>query len=122
MDNFHLLEEPRVFLAALQARPELRRRVMVIGVAAKVPPIRRVSAPFDVIDDFLSMPFSVNELFDKIEGNCSARGRVEWAAGKERLKRIEEGDALLAYGRQKAPQASERVYALSERKQPDTFN
>jgi hypothetical protein len=32
MDNFHLLEEPRLLLAELQARPGLRRRVMVIGV------------------------------------------------------------------------------------------
>jgi hypothetical protein len=57
-----------------------------------------------------------------LEGNCSARGRVEWAAGNERLKRIEEGDALLAYGRQQAPQASERIYALSERMRPDSLN
>ena len=67
MDNFHLLEEPRLFLAALQARPELRRRVKVVGVTGMTLPIKGLSAPFDEIDDFLKMPFSIDEVIAKIE-------------------------------------------------------
>jgi CheY-like chemotaxis protein len=67
MDNFHLLEEPQLFLAELQARPELRRRVRVVGVTPFALPIEWLSAPFDQIDDFLAMPFTAEELFEKIE-------------------------------------------------------
>ena len=67
MDNFHLLEEPSLFLAALQARPELRRRVKVIGLTALRLPIKGLGAPYDEIDDFLPIAFSVDELIEKIE-------------------------------------------------------
>ncbi len=34
MDNFHVSKEAHLLLAALRARPELRRRAKVIGLAA----------------------------------------------------------------------------------------
>lgn len=67
MANFHLLEAPRVFLAALKARPELRRRVKVVGVTALRLPTEGLGAPYDEIDNYLAMPFDIDELIEKIE-------------------------------------------------------
>jgi DNA-binding response OmpR family regulator len=67
MDNIHVSEEAHHFLAALRARPRLRRRVQTIGVAAMDYDWVRSHTGVDHLDGFIQMPFGVEQLLAPVE-------------------------------------------------------
>lgn len=70
-DNIHMNAQALEFLQMLAERPELRRRVRVIAETAvtNLDHLRDVSG--NLIDDFLMLPFSVDQLIACIETNAA---------------------------------------------------
>lgn len=68
-DNLKVNPTGREALSTLRASPALRARVRVIGL--DVESVRQMELGWDILDDFVSMPFTAMTLLDSIEANAS---------------------------------------------------
>ena len=67
-DNLQVNPEVRNALASLRDRPELRQRVWIVGLAV----FNNTAWITDgLIDEYLPMPFTVDQLFDIVEAHAS---------------------------------------------------
>ena len=66
-DNLKVNPAAREALTSWRANPELRKRVRVIGI--DVDSVRQMELDWGILDDFITMPFTVETLLDGIETN-----------------------------------------------------
>jgi hypothetical protein len=68
MDNYQVNWQAREFSTALFARPESHARARLVGVAALV---NRHAGQVE-LDDFLALPFTVDQMLDGVARACAA--------------------------------------------------
>lgn len=68
-DNLKVNPAGSEALSTLRASPALRARVRVIGL--DVESVRQMELGWDILDYFVSMPFTAMTLLDSIEANAS---------------------------------------------------
>ncbi len=69
-DNFYLNPEAQQAFTMLHNRPDLRRRVTIVGVSAMSEGARQRLAN-NMIDDHLALPFNVDQLLRVVEAHTS---------------------------------------------------
>lgn len=66
-DNLKVNPAGREALSTLRASPALRARVRVIGL--DIESVRQMELDWDILDDFIGLPFTVTTLLESIEAN-----------------------------------------------------
>ncbi len=69
-DNFHLNPEAQQAFTDLHDRPDLRRRVKIVGVSAMREGVRPWITE-NLIDDHLAMPFSQDDIVHIVEAHTT---------------------------------------------------